>query len=172
MSRDLPLGNGKLLVTFDAHYRIRDIYYPHVGSENHTAGHINRIGVWVDHDFAWLDSEAWVRTMEYEPGTLVTAVRATSARLGLSLLCRDCVDFDLPILVRQIQVHDLMGRHRQVRVMLHYDSYLYETEVGDTVCYRPQTRALVFYKRERYLLAGGCAEVPGLRGTVKTHRDG
>jgi GH15 family glucan-1,4-alpha-glucosidase len=172
VARDLQLGNGKLLVTFDGSYRIRDIYYPHVGSENHTAGHINRFGVWVDNDFAWLDNEAWERTMEYEPGTLVTAVRAISTRLGLSLLCRDCVDFDLPILVRQIQVHDLTGRHRQVRVMFHYDSYLYETEVGDTVCYRPQSRALVFYKRERYLLAGGCAQVRAAGGTATTYQDG
>ena len=42
MPRDLPISNGKLLVTFDSHFRIRDIYYPHVGSENQTAGHINR----------------------------------------------------------------------------------------------------------------------------------
>ena len=153
--RDLPLSNGKLLVTFDGHYRIRDIYYPHIGSENHTAGHINRIGVWVDGEFAWLDNQAWERVMEYLPGTLVTNVRATSIRLGLSLVCHDCVDFEQPILIRQIEVHDLTGRPRQVRMMFHYDSYLYETEVGDTACYRPQSKALIFYKRERYLLAGG-----------------
>jgi GH15 family glucan-1,4-alpha-glucosidase len=39
MARDIPVGNGSLLVTFDADYRIRDIYFPHVGQENHTAGH-------------------------------------------------------------------------------------------------------------------------------------
>lgn len=160
MPRDLPLSNGRLLVTFDGHYRIRDIYYPHVGSENHTAGHMNRIGVWVDHEFAWLDNQTWERTMEYEPGTLVTRVRATSARLGLNLVCRDCVDFDQAILVREIQVTDLSGKARDVRMMFHYDSYLYETEVGDTVCYRPQSKALVFYKRERYLLACGSVHLP------------
>ena len=158
MPRDLPLSNGKLLVTFDGHYRIRDIYYPHIGSENHTAGHINRIGVWVDGEFAWLDNQAWERVQEYLPGTLVTNVRATSARLGLSLVCHDCVDFEQPILIRQIEISDLTGRPRQVRMMFHYDSYLYETEVGDTACYRPQSKALVFYKRERYLLGGGSVE--------------
>src|SRR5579871_4151638 len=65
MPRDLPIGNGKLLVTFDGHFRIRDIYYPHVGSENQTAGHINRIGVWVDGEFAWLDNQAWERSLRY-----------------------------------------------------------------------------------------------------------
>jgi GH15 family glucan-1,4-alpha-glucosidase len=157
MPRDLPISNGKLLVTFDSHFRIRDIYYPHVGSENQTAGHINRIGVWVDGDFAWLDNPAWERSMGYLPGTLVTNVEARSERLGLSLVCHDCIDFDRTILVRQIRVRDLLDRPREIRIMFHYDSYLYETEVGDTACYRPQSRALVFYKRSRYLLACGSA---------------
>ncbi len=99
MPRDLPIGNGTLLVTFDAQYRIRDIYYPHVGSENQTAGRINRLGVWADGDFAWLDDPAWDRLMAYEPGTLVTKVEAFSSRLGLSLTCRDCVDADRPVSV-------------------------------------------------------------------------
>ncbi|HUY56144.1 MAG TPA: glycoside hydrolase family 15 protein [Candidatus Nanopelagicaceae bacterium] len=161
MPRDLPISNGRLLVTFDSHFRIRDIYYPHVGSENQTAGHINRLGVWVDGDFAWLDNPAWERTMAYLPGTLVTNVEAKSERLGLSLVCQDCVDFDRPVLLRRFRIRDLLGRARDVRIMLHYDSYLYETEVGDTVCYRPQSRSLIFYKRERYLLAGGSAAVLG-----------
>jgi GH15 family glucan-1,4-alpha-glucosidase len=161
MPRDLPISNGKLLVTFDSHFRIRDIYYPHVGSENQTAGHINRIGVWVDGDFAWLDNPAWERTMKYLPGTLVTNVEARSERLGLSLVCHDCVDFDRPVLLRQIRVLNLLDKPREVRIMFHYDAYLYETEVGDTVCYRPKSRALVFYKRERYLLACGSASIMG-----------
>ncbi|MDB5056625.1 MAG: glycoside hydrolase family 15 protein [Chloroflexi bacterium] len=161
MPRDLPISNGRLLVTFDGHFRIRDIYYPHVGSENQTAGHINRIGIWVDGDFAWLDNQAWERTMEYIPGTMVTNVKAHSSRLGLTVVWNDCVDFDQPILLRELHIHDLFGRPRDVRVMFHYDSYLYETEVGDTVCYRPQSRALVFYKRERYLLACGSASLTG-----------
>ena len=35
MPKDIPVGNGNLLVTFDLHYRIRDVYYPWVGQENH-----------------------------------------------------------------------------------------------------------------------------------------
>jgi GH15 family glucan-1,4-alpha-glucosidase len=161
MPRDLPIGNGRLLVTFDSHFRIRDLYYPHVGSENQTAGHINRLGIWVDGDFAWLDNQTWDRSMEYVPGTLVTRVEARSAHLGLSLVFHDCVDFERPILLRQIHLRDHAGRARDVRLMFHYDSYLCETEVGDTVCYRPQSRALVFYKRDRYLLASGSASVLG-----------
>ena len=35
MPRDIPVGNGRMLVTFDDKYQIRDLYYPHVGQENH-----------------------------------------------------------------------------------------------------------------------------------------
>jgi glucoamylase len=31
MPRNLPLGNGNFLVTFDNTYQIRDLYWPHVG---------------------------------------------------------------------------------------------------------------------------------------------
>ena len=46
MPRDLPLGNGSLLVAFDKHYQIRDLYWPHVGQENHALEHAFRLGVW------------------------------------------------------------------------------------------------------------------------------
>ena len=56
MPRDLPLGNGTLHINFDTKYNLRDIYWPHVGQELHTAGDISHLGVWVDEAFAWLDS--------------------------------------------------------------------------------------------------------------------
>ena len=29
MPRDIPVGNGRLLVTFDDRYQVRDVYFPH-----------------------------------------------------------------------------------------------------------------------------------------------
>jgi len=54
MPRDLPIGNGRVLVNFDKEYNIRDMYYPHVGQDNQTMGHPCRFGVWVDGQFAWI----------------------------------------------------------------------------------------------------------------------
>jgi NAD-dependent dihydropyrimidine dehydrogenase PreA subunit len=48
LPRDIPVGNGNLLVTHDQSYVLRDIYYPFVGRENHTDGLGFRFGVWVD----------------------------------------------------------------------------------------------------------------------------
>ena len=48
MPRDIPVGNGHLLVTFDNHYQIRDLYFPHVGQENHAGNGPCRFGVHTD----------------------------------------------------------------------------------------------------------------------------
>ena len=48
MPRDIPVGNGRLLVTFDRHYQIRDLYFPHVGQENHAGAGPCRFGVYAD----------------------------------------------------------------------------------------------------------------------------
>ena len=39
MPRDIPVGNGDLLITFDRVYRVRDLYFPNVGRHNHTTIH-------------------------------------------------------------------------------------------------------------------------------------
>ncbi|MEK7268412.1 MAG: glycoside hydrolase family 15 protein, partial [Nitrospirota bacterium] len=65
MPRDLPLGNGALLVNFDGSYQLRDLYWPHVGLENHSKGQVFRFGVWVDGRFKWRDDPGWARRMRY-----------------------------------------------------------------------------------------------------------
>ena len=47
MPRDIPVGNGKLLVCFDREYCLRELFFPHVGQENHMQGKVCRLGVWV-----------------------------------------------------------------------------------------------------------------------------
>ena len=46
MPRSLVLGNDTMHVSFDRDYELRDIFFPHVGQENHTAGERCRTGVW------------------------------------------------------------------------------------------------------------------------------
>ena len=72
MPRDLPLGNGRLLINFDKDYNIRDIYYPYVGKANHSHDCVSRTGIWVDGQFSWLNEPGWAKRMEYMPDTLQT----------------------------------------------------------------------------------------------------
>jgi glucoamylase len=45
MPRDIPVGNGKLLICFDLEYCLRELSFPHVGQENHMHGKVCRLGV-------------------------------------------------------------------------------------------------------------------------------
>src|SRR5262249_50567576 len=145
MPRDLPVGNGSLLVTFDSHYQLRDLYFPWVGQENHTAGAPCRFGVWVEGAFSWLSGDGWQRELAYEPETLVTRVVAEPPALQLRLTCSDLVHFDRNLYLRRVQIENLAGREREVRLFFHFDCHLGGINAGDTVYFEPQRRALVHY---------------------------
>ena len=70
MPRDIPIGNGDMLVTIDDKYRIRDLYWPHVGMRNHTSGHVQHFGVWAASDFAWIEDDSWTRNLALDSGVL------------------------------------------------------------------------------------------------------
>ena len=150
--RDIPVGNGSLLVNFDDKYQIRDIYFPHVGQENHTEGFPFRFGVWADGAFSWVFSDGWSRSLTYLPETLVTDVRLENAALGLVLECNDTVASHDNIFLRRIAVTDTSGKSRKVRIFLHHDFRIYENKVGDTAFFDPETGALIHYKKHRYFL--------------------
>jgi glucoamylase len=150
--RDIPVGNGSLLVTFDDKYQIRDIYFPHVGQENHTEGFPFRLGVWADGEFSWVFSPGWVRDLRYVPDTLVTDVTLTNHSLGIEIHCNDAVAARENIFLRRIEVRNLFEIDRDIRLYLHHDFRIYENKVGDTAYYDPDTLALIHYKKHRYFL--------------------
>jgi GH15 family glucan-1,4-alpha-glucosidase len=185
MPRDLPLSNGTLLVAFDLEYRIRDVYFPHVGMENHAVGHPFRVGVWVDGRFGWMDAD-WRPELRYADPTMVTDVTAASEALGVGLHFTDAVDFYENVLVRRIRVTNRAAAAREIRVFLHHDFHLKENDVGDTALYSPDIGALLHYKDDRYFLincladgavgvrhyACGQKEVGGAEGTWRDAEDG
>lgn len=186
MPRDIPVGNGDLLITFDRQYRIRDLYFPNVGLPNHTDGHLQRFGVWADGDFAWIDDASWTRRLHYRPDSLVTDVLLTSERLGVELACSDAVDFSDPVFFRRITARDLFGRARDVRIFFHLDPSIRGSAVGDTANYDPRTNAIIFYKDDAYFLlnatdsvkvgidhwAIGTKRLGGAEGTWRDAEDG
>jgi GH15 family glucan-1,4-alpha-glucosidase len=155
MPRDLPLGNGRLLINFDKSYNLRDIYWPHVGQDLHTAGDISHTGVWVDGQFAWLDAPEWQRELVYDRETLVTHVTLTHSKLQLQLVFSDGVDFSRPVFLRHVVVTNQANAPRQVRLFFHYDWHIWEDTEGNTVFYDPSLKALVAYKQQAYFLMNG-----------------
>ena len=161
MPRDLVVGNGTLLVNLDRHLNIRDLYYPHVGLYNHVGGHPSRIGVWVDGQFSWLD-DTWAVEIGYRPGTLTTDACASNGRLGIALRFNDTVHPDLNVFLRRITVENLHAVEREIKVFLHHDFRVYETEIGDTVFYHPFTNSMIHFKRDCWILMSGRAQNEGI----------
>jgi glucoamylase len=191
MPRDLPVGNGRLLITFDRLYRLRDIYFPNVGRHNHTGGHVQRFGVWADGDFAWIEDPLWQRQLRYRPDTLITEAVLSHPVLKLEITCLDGVDCSDPVYFRRTTVKDTSGRApdapaRDVRLFFHFDPSISGTPVGDTANYDPATNSVVLYKDDTYFLitaadehksgidhwAIGTKRLGGAEGTWRDAEDG
>ncbi len=153
MPRDLPIGNGHLLINFVADHRIRDVYFPFVGKENHAGGHPFRFGIMVGSKFRWVGREyGWSIHSLYEPDTLVTQVQLTHPELGITLCLRDAVDFHETVFLRQIDITNLNAAACEVRLYFHQDFRISESDIGDTAAYDPRNKTVVHYKGERYFL--------------------
>lgn len=164
MARDIPVGNGKLLVCFDSDYCMRDLYFPHVGLENHLGGNYSRFGVWVDGLFSWIGS-GWTIDLKYSTDTLVTEVALYNQDLGLLLQCRDAVDFHENVFLREITVENLKKEEREIRLFFAHDLDISGNSVGDTAAYDPVTGGVVHYKDAIYFMANAhAAKVEGLAG--------
>ena len=157
MPRDIPVGNGRFLICFDQHYNIRDLYFPHVGQENHVQGEYCRLGIWVDNRFSWI-GEDWKIDLGYDEDTLVTRVSLYHKNLGVLLMCRDAVDFHENIYVREIVVENMAPQDRQIRLFLSHNLDISGNSVGDTAAFDPHTGGIIHYKGSRYFLIGGKTE--------------
>jgi oligosaccharide amylase len=154
MPRDLNVGNGSLLVAIDSRYRIADLYFPHVGMENH-AGTPFRFGVWADGELSWAEDDRWERTLGYLRDTIVSDVLLHNEGMGLRLRCYDAVDAERNVFVRKIVVRNLREQARAVKLFFHHDFNLYGNAVGDTAFFDPDAEAVIHYKARRYVLIGG-----------------
>ena len=185
MPKDIPVSNGNLLFNFDSDYRIRDVYFPLIGQENHSKGHPFRFGIWVDGSFSWMGPE-WTKDLRYQDDSLVTDVFLKNEALGLELRCRDAVDSDLDIYIKEVGVTNSAAKERQVRLFFTHDFYLYGNEIGDTAYFDPRTSSIIHYKANRYFLINCCEggkcgvdyfacevkEIGGKQGSWKDAEDG
>ena len=184
MPRSLVLGNGNILIGFDATYTVRDIFFPRVGDANQTMGNECRTGFFIDGRFAWLDDGAWQRQFGYAEDSLVGDVRMTHPRLGISVQFEDFVDLARNWFIRNVEITSASG-FGVGRVFFHYDWYIEGSDIGNTVLYEPRHRAVIAYKANRYFLIGGQVDADygistwangkkgnGLEGTWKDAEDG
>jgi len=151
MPRDIPIGNGNLLIAFDKDYLLSEFYFPHVGQENHTKGERFRFGVWVDGQFGWVP-EGWRIQKDYLDEALVTHVTLDHEKWGLQIVAHDFVDFHENIYFKKLLLKNLKDQKREVRLFFTHEFHIYENKIGDTAAFRPETQGILHYKESRYFL--------------------
>ncbi|TAN31974.1 glycoside hydrolase family 15 protein [bacterium] len=152
--RSLVIGNGNVLVGFDATYTVRDLYFPRVGDANQTMGNDCRTGFFIDGKFAWLDDAGWDRRLGYAVDSLVSDVTLKHAGLGITVRFEDYVDLARNWFIRNVEVTSDRG-FTTGRAFFHYDWFIEGSDIGNTVAFDPRHRGIIAYKANRYFLIGG-----------------
>jgi glucoamylase len=157
MPREIVIGNGRIALAFDSKMSVRDFFYPHVGLENHLAGHELRTGIWTNGRFLWLGDD-WDITMRYLPETLVTRCVAKNDELAVELEVNDAVHSFFNLYLKKVAVNNLANSRREVRLFLSHDFHIYGEDTGDTALYEPTLNSIIHYKRKRYFLIDGITD--------------
>lgn len=185
MAKSLAFGNGMLLICLDQFGRVRDLFFPHVGLENHVGGHYaHRIGVWTEGQFSWLDDGSWGVSVRSDIA-YTGFVLAFSQRLGIEISITDALSNEKNIFVRKIKVRNAMDREREIRIFFNHQFEIYHSEKGDTAFYDPATNTVIHYEGRRAFLANafsgekgfddytvGVFELEGKEGTFRDAEDG
>lgn len=186
MPRSLVLGNGNLLVSFDRTSQVRDVYYPHIGQENHVGENLkHRVGVWVDGELSWLDSGAWRIALDCNCETLVGLTTAVNDTLGIRLFFTDVVYNEKNIFIRRLLVKNMRDEKRVIKVFFGHEFRIAESHVANTALYNPIEHTLIHYRGRRVFLINaihgnsffdeyttGVFGIEGKEGSYKDAEDG
>lgn len=163
MPRSAVVGNGNMLVTFDDNLLIRDLYFPHVGLEDHTSyQHFHRIGIYENNELSWLYNGEWKSEVGYIKNALITRSKTTNERLGLSLVFNDFVYPTKNICIRKIELHNHKDIDRYIKVFVNQDFDVYGNKLKDTALMDADTHGILHYRQERYFLVNGQSNFGGI----------
>ena len=162
MARALVLGNGQLTVCFDEQGVLRDLYYPHVGLENHLNGTRHRIGLWWDGNFSWLDGNDWNVKSSYENRSMLGQISYDHKSLGLRVVVRAVVYNEIPVMVRSVTFYNPEKRVKKIRVFFGQEFIIAETRFRNTGFYDPTKNAIIHYKGRRVFLVNGSSQNGGI----------
>jgi GH15 family glucan-1,4-alpha-glucosidase len=182
MSRSVVLSNGKLCVALDDRAEVRDIYFPHVGLEDHVRGHYrHRLGVWVDGTMSWFSESDWNIEVGCETDALAGTVVARNDRLAVELVFKDIVYNEKPVFIRRVSVLNKANRNREIKLYFGHQFEIYKSHGSDTAYFDPISNSIIHYKGRRVFLMG--AQLDGtpfqdyatgranFQGKEGTHRD-
>lgn len=159
MSRSIILSNGTLAVALDNHGIVRDVYYPHVGLENHARQHyIHRVGVFAEDRLHWLSDGDWNIVVKCEDEALVSDIVARHDGLGVELHFSDTVCDDRPVFMRRVVVKNLRDQPREIKLYFSHEFELHKMHGSDTAYFDPLSHTIIHYKGRRVFLVNGLLE--------------
>ncbi len=162
MARPLYLSNSYLSVCVDEDGFVRDVYYPHVGLENHVGGFKHRIGIQIDGQFSWLDEPTWQIKVNYQPRTLVGETIFKREDWQVEIHIQDCVYNELPIFLRHIKIVNCQKQHQEIKIFFGQEFAISESKFRNTAFFDPTKNAVVHYKGKRVFLINGQCETGGI----------
>lgn len=189
MARPLVLSNGSLHVGINSFGLVHDLYFPHVGLENHAAGQSlrHKIGVWIDNQLSWLDDGSWEVSFTSSPDALIGHTRAHHSELGILLEFDDFVDARTNAFLRNIHIVNQNEQPRSVRLFLHQAFVIADRRSHtDTGQYLPDSDGILHYNGRRAFVASakindeqffdqhsiGLFGIEGREGTWRDAEDG
>lgn len=150
--RAYTLSNGSLMVCVDDRGHVRDVYFPHVGLENHVSSRVHRVGVHVDGMIAWLNDSSWNLTTTAAADTMMGIVEAHNDRLGIDMHMRDVVYNEKDVFVREVTITNRSDYERSVKLFFGHEFQVGNTSRGDTGYYDPRNGAIVHYEGRRMFM--------------------
>ncbi|OIO54673.1 hypothetical protein AUJ46_02520 [Candidatus Peregrinibacteria bacterium CG1_02_54_53] len=157
MPKSLIIGNGQVLAAFDAQLQLRDLYFPHVGMEDHTGyGNVHRTGIFVEgRGMKWFSDPSWNIEPQYRLDSLVGESKLRNDALGLELIAEDYVHPFYNILIRNFRVRSTDNQEKKIRFYFNHNLFIYGDKQKDTAFYEPYTNTVIHYRQTRYFLVGG-----------------
>lgn len=142
-----------MLVGIDEHGLLQDLYYPHIGSENHIGDqHEHRIGVFVDGAMHWLTDSDFTVTSETSPETLQSIVVAKNTSIGITIRINDVIYNEKPIFLRRIEVTNTWDVTRDITLYLCQEFEISQSRQASTAYFDPANEALIHYRGRRAFL--------------------
>ncbi|MEI7603544.1 MAG: glycoside hydrolase family 15 protein [bacterium] len=172
MSTSLVLGNGNTLINIDEHLQITDLYWPHVGKNNHLMGHHIRTYFW---DYGQLvsfeDTSVFKITPAFKENSISGNSIIESEKMRVRIVVENTVLPHKDIYIARYTVTNFWDMKRDLKFFMNHDFYLKEHNVGDTTCWYPLSNMLFHYKDNIYMGIGSTSGISQY-GCGQSHSNG
>ncbi len=151
--RNIALGNENILVMLNRFGEMKDFFYP--SEENHIKSDGQKMGIFCDGKFSWINNDSWQVHTNYKRNTMVSCMSATNQELGVELFCQDAVHPKENLFLRHVRIKNLQNTTREIRLFYSNCFHIRGDDSGNTGFYEPSSKSLVFYNKKRYFLVSG-----------------